>query len=54
MFLEPRAQRTVKIQRSETPGFVKSHVTLLRRYGVFVGNLSYRHLAALRPSHDLG
>ncbi len=51
MFIEPGSQRTSKLRRSEIFGLVRG---TLRSYGAKTsGNMSYKHLAALRLGHDL-
>ncbi len=51
MFIEPTAQRTLKLQRSETLGFRERHIALLSELRISFREPSYKHLAALRPGH---
>ena len=52
MFIEPGSQTIVKLRRSEIFGLAEDS---LRSSGAksLSGKVSYKHLAALRPGHDL-
>ena len=49
MFIEPGSETTSKLRRSKIAGLAERQTALLRSFGPLSGNISYKHLAALRP-----
>ena len=52
MFIEPSAQKEFEALKERNIWLPERHIVLLRSLEGLSGDLSYKHLAAMRPGHD--